>query len=51
MQEVAAWGREQGFRVWPDAWLTREELMTAEVGPENFYVGTVNGQDACTFVL
>ena len=51
MREVAAWGRDQGFRVWPDAWLTREELMTGEVGPENFYVGTVGGQDACAFVL
>lgn len=22
MREVAAWGRGQGYRVWPDEWLT-----------------------------
>ncbi len=22
MREVAAWGRNRGFRVWPDEWLT-----------------------------
>ena len=27
MREVAAWGREQGYRVWPDEWLTPKELM------------------------
>lgn len=24
MKEVAAWGREQGYRVWPEEWLTPE---------------------------
>ncbi|MBD5473105.1 MAG: GNAT family N-acetyltransferase [Lachnospiraceae bacterium] len=28
MKEVSAWGREQGYRVWPDEWLTPEELVT-----------------------
>jgi len=51
MQEVAAWGLAQGLRVWPAEWLTREELLTKEAGPENFYVGTVDGQDACAFIL
>ena len=23
MREVAAWGRKQGYRVWPDEWLTQ----------------------------
>lgn len=51
MREVAAWGRERGFRVWPEQWLTREELLTGEVGPDNFYVGRLDGQDACAFIL
>lgn len=50
-REVAAWGRSRGLRVWPDAWLTPEELLTDEVGPENFYVGTANGREACAFIL
>ncbi len=28
MREVAAWGREKGYRVWPDEWLTEEEWIT-----------------------
>ena len=36
MREVAAWGREQGYRVWPDEWLTKEELITPDAQPENF---------------
>lgn len=51
MREVAAWGRSRGLRVWPDAWLTREALFTGEAGPENFYVGTVDGREACAFIL
>lgn len=51
LREVAAWGREQGFRVWPDEWLTRQELLTREAQPENFYVGTVDGREACAFIL
>jgi len=27
MREVARWGREQGFRVWLDEWLTPEKLI------------------------
>ena len=51
MREVAAWGRSRGFRVWPDEWLTINELLTEEAQPENFYVGTVDGQSACAFIL
>ena len=51
MREVAAWGREQGFRVWPDEWLTPEELVTEEAQPENFCIGTVDGQTVCAFIL
>ena len=51
MREVAAWGRGQGLRVWPDEWLTPEELLTVEATPENFYVGTVDGEAACAFIL
>ena len=51
MREVAAWGRSLGFRVWPDECLSENELLTEEVRPENFYVGTVDGQPACAFIL
>lgn len=51
MREVAAWGRGRGLRVWPEEWLTPKELFTAEVGPENFYVGAVDGEDTCAFIL
>ena len=51
MREVAAWGRSRGLRVWPEEWLTRSELLTGEAGPENFYVGTVDGKEACAFIL
>ena len=51
MREVAAWGRERGFRVWLNEWLTREKLLTEEAQPENFYVGSVDGQDTCAFIL
>lgn len=51
MREVAAWGRERGLRVWPDQWLTPEELLTDEAGPENFYVGAADGEAACAFIL
>lgn len=51
MREVAAWGRERGFRVWLDEWLTKEELMSDEVKEENFYVGSINGENACSFIL
>ena len=51
MKEVAKWGREQGFRVWLDEWLTPEELITDEARPENFYIGEVAGKIACAFIL
>ena len=51
MREVAAWGREQGYRVWPDEWLTEEELVTPNARPENFCIGTVDGEIACAFIL
>lgn len=51
MREVAEWGRSRGFRVWPDEWLTMEELVTAEAQPENFYIGKSGGKTACAFIL
>lgn len=51
MREVAAWGRERGLRLWPDEWLTPEELLTDEAGAENFCVGTVDGEIACALIL
>ncbi len=51
MREVAAWGREAGYRVWPDAWLTPEELQNQDVRPENFCIGTLAGEVACAFCL
>ena len=51
MREVAAWGRERGLRVWPEQWLTPEELLTDEAGRSNFYVGTLDGEEACAFIL
>ncbi len=51
MREVAGWGREKGYRVWPDEWLTPEELITSDAQPENFCVGTVDGEVACAFIL
>ncbi|HEY8421801.1 MAG TPA: GNAT family N-acetyltransferase [Thermoclostridium sp.] len=51
MKEIAAWGREKGFRVWKDEWLTKEKLLNDEVKEENFYVGRINGENACSFIL
>ena len=51
MKEVAEWGRVQGFRVWLDEWLTKEELLTDEVRPEHFCIGKVDGETACAFIL
>ena len=51
MKEVAAWGREQGYRVWPDEWLTSEELITSDAQPENFCIGTIDDEIACAFIL
>lgn len=51
MKEVAAWGREKSFRVWKDEWLTKEKLLNDEVKEENFYVGRINGENACSFIL
>lgn len=51
MREVAAWGRKQGYKVWPDAWLTPEELITPDAGPENFCIGIMDGESACAFIL
>ena len=47
LREVASWGREQGYRVWPDEWLTAEELLTPDAQPENFCIGTIDGEIAC----
>ena len=51
MREVAKWGREQGFRVWLDEWLTPEELITDAAKPENFCIGEIDGKIACAFIL
>ena len=51
MREVAAWGREKGYRVWPDEWLTEEEWITPNAQPENFCIGTIDGEIACAFIL
>ena len=51
MKEVAKWGREQGFRIWPDEWLTPEELITDEARPENFCLGKIDGKTVCAFIL
>lgn len=51
MREVAAWGRRQGYRVWPEAWLTSEELITEDAQPENFCIGEINGEPVCAFIL
>lgn len=51
MKEVADWGREKGYRVWPDSWLTKEELITEDAQPENFCVGVIDGEIACGFIL
>lgn len=51
MMEVAEWGRNKGLRVWPDEWLTADQLITDEAKLENFYVGSINGEDACSFIL
>lgn len=51
MKEVAAWGREKGYRVWPDEWLTPAELITPDARPENFCIGVIDGETACAFIL
>lgn len=51
MKEVAMWGRNKGFRVWQDEWLTKENLITMDAQPENFYIGKVDGVTVCAFIL
>ena len=51
MREVATWGREQGYRVWPDEWLTPEELITSDAQPENFCIGSIDDEIICAFIL
>lgn len=51
MREVAAWGRSKGYRVWPEEWLTPEELITGDAGLESFCIGMVDGETACAFIL
>ena len=51
MREVAAWGRNQGYKVWLDEWLTKELLLTEEAQPENFYIGILDDKKACSFIL
>lgn len=51
MKEVAAWGRDKGFEVWLDEWLTRDKLVTEEAKEEDFYIGSMEGENACSFIL
>lgn len=51
MQEVAAWGREHGFRVWPKEWLEKTELLSDEVKEEHFCLGELDDNIACAFIL
>lgn len=51
MREVAKWGRSRDFRVWLDEWLTKEELITPEAQPENFYIGKSGEKTVCAFIL
>lgn len=51
IREVAAWGREKGYRMWSDEWLTREALISEDVTPEDFCIGRIDGEDACAFIL
>lgn len=51
MREVSAWARERGYRVWPQEWLTPEEMVTADAGPENFCIGMLEGEIVCAFIL
>ena len=51
MKEVSEWGRSIGFRVWLDEWLTKDKLITKEAEPENFYIGKLDGKNACAFIL
>lgn len=51
IREVAAWGQAQGYRVWLDEWLVPEELIMPDAQPENFYIGIIDGETACAFIL
>lgn len=53
MCEVAAWGRQQGFKVWLDEWLTKEALITEDSQEENFCIGYIENESesACAFIL
>lgn len=51
MRKVSAWGRNQGYRVWLDEWLTREELLGEEVQEENFCIGKIGNDIVCAFIL
>lgn len=50
MKEVAAWGRSIGLNVWKDEHLTRERLMI-NVQKDDFYVGKISGDNACSMIL
>lgn len=51
MREVATWGRKKGLKVWLDEWLTKEELITKDASEENFYIGNIEDDCACAFIL
>lgn len=51
MREVSEWGRKQGFRVWLEEWLTKDRLLTTDNCEEDFYVGKVDGIDACCMII
>lgn len=50
MKEVAKWGRSAGLNVWKDEYLTREKLMV-NVNEDDFYIGQVNGNNACCMII
>lgn len=51
MKEVAEWGRNKGFNIWLDEWLTPEELITEKTKPQNFCIGKINNRTVCAFIL
>ena len=51
MKEVAMRGRNKGFRIWRDKWLTKEALVTIDAQPENFYIGKMDDVAVCAFIL
>ena len=51
MRETAEWGEKRQLRVWPKEWLTKEELLTEDVGTEDFCVAVSEGKALGAFIL